>query len=133
MPAALVLAAAAAVSACESENALDTNLITVESLSDLLSFSVNGLDNVTGGVQYLWPMTGGQAVVDVTESINSGSAIIQIRDGGNVVRYQEDARDAVDSTTAPGAQGLWQVSIVLTKVTGGFSFTASRLDTMSTP
>jgi len=133
MPAALVLAAAAVLAACESENALDENLITVETLSDLLSFSVNGLDNMTGGVQYLWPMTGGQAVVDVTQAISSGTAIIQIRDGGGVVRYQEDARDAVDSVTAPGAQGFWQVSVVLTKVTGEFSFTASRLDTISTP
>jgi hypothetical protein len=131
--AAIVLATAGALAACESENALDTNLITFTSLSDQFSFSVNGLDNVTGGVQYFWPMTGTQADVDVTQGISSGTAIIQIRDGAGVVRYQEDARDEVDSTTVAGAQGFWQVSVVLTKVTGEFSFVVSRHDTLSSP
>lgn len=130
---ALVLTVAGSLAACEGENALDTNLITFDNLSDQFTFSVNGLDNVTGGVQYFWPMTGAQADVDVTQSITSGQAIIQIRDGAGVVRYQEDARDEVDSTTVVGAQGFWQVNVVMTKVTGEFSFTATRHDTLSVP
>jgi len=129
----LLLAAACALAACETENALDTNLITTIALSDQFTFSVNGLDHMTGGVQYFWPMTGTQADIDVTQALTSGNAIIQIRDGAGVVRYQEDARDEVDSITTPGAQGFWQVAVVLTKATGEFSFTAVRYDTTSAP
>ncbi len=121
---ALGVLAAAALAACESENPLDRNLISASSIPDLFSFSVNGLDNVTGGDRYYWTVTGTQAVIDMSQAMSSGTAIVQIRDGSGDVRYLEDAADAVDTTTVAGTSGLWQVDIVLTKVTGGFSFTA---------
>lgn len=124
---ALAAVVAVALTACESENALDTNLITASSVPDQFDFSVNGLDNVTGGVRYFWTVTGPQAQIDMSQTITSGTAIVQIRDGAGDVRYQEDAADGIDTTTVAGASGFWQIDIVLTKVTGGFGFTAVRV------
>jgi hypothetical protein len=129
----MALAACLASAACEDENPLNTDLIVASSVPDQFSWSIDGLDNVTGGVQYLWTVTGEQVVVDVTSGISSGNAIVQIRDGATTVRYEEYAEDAVDDTTDISATGLWQVAVVLTKVTGGFSFTANVLDTLLTP
>jgi hypothetical protein len=122
----LAVAAAMALAGCESTNTLEDNQITVNNLSDNLSVSVTALDNVTDGERYLWSMTGPQAVVDVTQAITSGTAILQIRDGAGTVVYQEDIGDAVDDTTTLGASGLWQVDLALTKVSGEFSFTVLR-------
>jgi len=122
-----------AVSACEAETELTTAMDEVSSVPDQFSWSVTGLENTTGGVQYFWTVTGEQAVIDVTEAISSGSGIIQIRDGAGVVVYEEQAEDAVDDTTDVSEPGLWQVSVVVTKLTGGFSFTGIRLDTLAVP
>ncbi len=122
----LAAAAAIALAGCESTNTLEENQISVTNLSDNLSVSVTALDNVTDGERYLWSMTGPQAVVDVTQAITSGTAILQIRDGTGTVVYQEDIGDAVDDTTTLGASGLWQVDLALTKVSGEFSFTVLR-------
>lgn len=121
-----MVAAAMALAGCESTNSLEPNQVTVVNLSDDFSFSVTALDNVSDGEQHLWGMTGTQVEVDVTQSISSGNAILQIRDGGGTVVYQENIGDAVDSTFA-GLTGLWQVDVVLTKVSGEFSFTILRV------
>jgi hypothetical protein len=130
---ALVIGTTVALAACESENPLDTNLITIGSLPDLFTFSVNGLDNVSGAERYYWAVTGGEAAVEVTSSISSGTAIIQIRDGAGNIVYQEDAADAVADTTTAAVQGFWQINVVLTKVTGGFDFSVQRVDSLSGP
>jgi hypothetical protein len=130
---ALATVAVAGLAACEGENPLDPDAITVEILTDQLSFSVSGLVNVTGGDSYLMALTSTQAVIDVTQSISSGTAIVQLRDGSGQVVYQENARDAVDDTTDVAEPGLWQVAVVMTKVTGGFSFTVQRFDTVTVP
>ena len=110
---------------CESTNTLELSQVTVVNLSDNFAFSVTALDNVSHAEPYLWGMTGTEAVVDVTQSISSGAAILQIRDGGGTVVYQEDIGDQVDSTFV-GRAGLWQINVVLTKVSGEFSFTVLR-------
>ena len=120
------MAAAIALAGCESTNTLDPSQITVISLSDDFSFSATALDNVTDGERYLMSMTGTQAVVDVTQAITSGTAILQIRDGAGTIRYQEDIGDAVDSVTVVSIAGLWQIDVALTKVSGEFSFTVLR-------
>jgi hypothetical protein len=129
-----VLAATAtlALAACEAENELDPNLVTVSSIPDAFQFSVSGLDNVTDGERYFWAVTGSEVAVDITQSISGGTAILQLRDGTGDVVYQEDVADQVDDTLT-GVLGLWQVDIVLTKVTGGFDVAAQRVDTTTTP
>ena len=122
----LAAAAAMALAGCESTNTLDPSQVVVVSLSDNFSLSATGLDNVSDGERYLLSMTGTQAVVDVTQAISSGTAILQIRDGSGAVVYQEDIGDAVDDTTTAGVAGLWQVDVALTKVSGEFSFTVLR-------
>lgn len=130
VPLALVCLVAAA---CETETELTAAMDEVSSVPDFFSWSVTGLENTTGGVQYFWTVTGEQAVIDVTEAISSGSGIIQIRDGAGEVVYEEQAEDAVDDTTDISAPGLWQVSVVITKLTGDFSFTGTTLDTLAVP
>jgi hypothetical protein len=127
------VAACLAAAACESETELTMAMDDVSSVPDQFSWSVSGLENTTGGVQYFWTVTNEQAVIDVTQAISSGSAIIQIRDGAGTVVYEESANDAVDDTTDISAPGLWQVSVVVTKLTGGFSFTGVTLDTLAVP
>ena len=114
-----------ALAGCESTNSLELSQVTVVNLSDAFSFSVTALDNVSDSEQHLWGMTGTEVAVDVTQSISSGDAILQIRDGGGTVVYQEDIGDQVDSTFV-GLTGLWQIDVVLTKVSGEFSFTVAR-------
>lgn len=123
----LAVAAAMALAGCESTHTLDPSQITVVSLSDDFSFTATALDNVSDGEQYFLSMTGGQAVVDVTQAISSGTAILQLRDGAGTVVYQEDIGDAVDDTITSGVAGFWQVDVVLTKVSGEFSFTVVRV------
>lgn len=122
-----------AATACESETELTTGMITVENVPDLFSWSVTDLENVSGGIQYFWTVTGTQAIIDVDQSISSGSAIIQVRDGAGVVVYEHQANNAVYDTTAVSSAGLWQVAIVLSKLDGGFNVSAVRLDTLSNP
>lgn len=128
----LLLLTSVGLAACESTNTLDPNLITTVHLQDFFSFDVNGLDNVSDAERYFWVTTGQRVVVDVTPSITSGTAILQLRDTNGTIKYREDIGDGVDTTTATGIAGIWQVDIVLTEVTGAFSFTLER-DTLSAP
>ncbi|MSR20482.1 MAG: hypothetical protein EXR91_05830 [Gemmatimonadetes bacterium] len=120
---ALAVVAAISLAGCESTNTLDPSQITVVSLSDYFSFSATALDNVSDGERYFLSMTATQAVVDVTQAISSGTAILQIRGGGGTVFYQEDIKTRSTLRTPLAAAGLWQVDVVLTKVSGEFSFT----------
>lgn len=126
------LVASTALAACESTNTLDLNLVTTVQLQDFFSFDVNGLDNVSDSERYFWVTTGQRVAVDVTPAITSGTAILQLRDANGTIKYREDVGDGVDTTTTTGIAGVWQVDIVLTKVTGAFSFTLER-DTLSAP
>lgn len=122
----LALAAAAALTGCDGTNTLDDSQITIQDLSDDFSWSVAGLDEVSDGRRYLWTVTGTQIAVDVTQSISGGSAFLQIRDGLGTVVYAENIGDEVDADSDVGVAGLWQIDIVLTKVSGGFGFRAQR-------
>lgn len=126
------LFASIALAACESTNTLDLNLVTTVHLQDFFSFDVNGLDNVSDAARYFWVTTGQRVVVDVTPSITQGTAILQLRDTNGTIKYRESIGDGVDTTTATGIAGIWQVDIVLTEVGGGFSFTLER-DTLPAP
>lgn len=128
----MLLLASMGLAACEDTNTLDLNLVTTVHLQDYFSFEVSGLDNVSDAERYFWVTTGQEVIVDVTPSITSGTAILQLRDTNGTIKYREDVADGVDSTTTSGIAGIWQVDIVLTEVTGGFSFTLER-DTVSTP
>jgi hypothetical protein len=128
----VLLFASMGLAACEDTNTLDLNLVTTVQLQDYFSFDVNGLDNVSDAARYFWVTTGQAVVVDVTPSITKGTAILQLRDTNGTVKYRENIADGVDTTTTSGIAGIWQVDIVLTEVTGGFSFTLER-DTVSTP
>ncbi len=128
----MLLAASTGLAACESTNTLDLNLVTTVHLQDYFSFDVNGLDNVSDAARYFWVTTGQRVVVDVTPAITGGTAILQLRDTNGTIKYREDIGDGVDSTTTTGISGVWQVDVVLTKVTGAFSFTLER-DTLSAP
>ena len=127
-----VLLASLALAACEDTNTLDLNLVTTVHLQDYFSFEVNGLDNVSDAERYFWVTTGQRVTVDVTPAITSGTAILQLRDTNGTIKYREDVGDGVDSTTTSGIAGIWQVDIVLTGVSGGFSFTLER-DTVPEP
>lgn len=118
--------AVAVLAACEDASLLPDSQIILLNLPDDFALEVTALKKVTDGRSYLWPVTGTQAVVDITQAISSGSAILQIRDGAGVVVYAEDIRNDVDGPTDVGAVGIWQIVVVLTKVSGTFSFTVQR-------
>ena len=114
------------MAACEDENTLDENLITVTELQDVFVFTVTGLDDVTDARRYLWAMTGNQATVDVTPGITGGSAFFQIRGGNGDVVYAEDVQSEVDGVTEENIFGLWQIDIVFEKASGEFSIALAR-------
>ena len=124
--------AAAALAGCEKTNALDLNLVTISNLQDAFTFSVNGLDNVSDAERYYMTTTGPQVIVEVTEAISSGIALLQIRDGAGDIVYQEDLADDIDELITSSITGFWQIDLVLTEVTGAFDFRIYR-DTPSVP
>lgn len=123
------LTLAACLGACEDENALEDSLITVDALTDIFSFSVSGLDRMTGAKSYLWATTGNQVTVDVTSGLSGGSAFLQIRGGDGEVVYAEDIESQIDGLTEESFPGIWQVVVVIEKASGDFSIALARHDT----
>jgi hypothetical protein len=121
-----LLALAISLAACDDTNTLDPNLVTYTDLADLFTFSVAGLENVSDATRYLWLMSGDQAFVDVSPSLSSGSAFLQIRGANGDVVYAEDIGAEVDALTEVNFGGIWQIDIVFEKASGSFGFTIER-------
>jgi hypothetical protein len=111
---------------CSDPNTLESGQVVEVNLLDRFEFEATGLDNVTDTRSRLFTITGTQATVDVTAGITAGSARLQLRDPAGAVVYSEFIEDEVDGLTDSGGPGLWQVDIVLSEVTGEFSFTLER-------
>jgi hypothetical protein len=115
------------LAACDDTNPLDDSLVTYTDLADLFTYSVVGLENVSDvSGPFLWVMGGDQAVVDVTSSLSSGSAFLQIRGGSGEVVYAEDIESEVDGPTEVDVGGLWEIAIVFEKASGGFGISIER-------
>jgi hypothetical protein len=121
------------LAACEQENTLNPAFVTTTQLSDLFSYGVVGLENVSDADRYLWLMTGDQATVDVSPALSGGSAFLQIRSGDGEIVYAENIGDEVDGVTDVGFSGIWQIDIIFDKASGGFGFELERDTIPATP
>jgi hypothetical protein len=128
-----LLGLALLLAACEEENTLNPALVTTTQLSDLFSYGVVGLENVSDADRYLWLMTGDQATVDVSPALSGGSAFLQIRSGDGEIVYAENIGDEVDGVTDVGFSGIWQIDIIFDKASGGFGFELERDTIPATP
>ncbi len=124
---ALAVVVPLALLACESDNAIGPgNTLVVLNIQDQFSFSIMALDNVTDSERHIWVNSGTTASINITQAITQGTATLQIRDGAGTILYSDNIADDIDTTTSVGVTGLWQIDVVMTKVTGEFSFTVDR-------
>lgn len=118
---------AACLGACEEEQALDDDLISVTILQDVFEFEVTGLDKMTGSRRFFWTMTGNQATVDITPGLTDGNAFLQIRGADSEVVYAEDIESEIDGPVE-NFPGIWQLDIVIEKASGEFAIRLERVE-----
>jgi hypothetical protein len=112
--------------ACEKGNVLDDSLVTVTDLSDIFTFSVVGLENVTDSRRYFPFMSADTVIVDVTSALTDGNVYLQVRTADGTVVYGENVGDEIDTVTSATVAGIWQVDIIFQKASGGFGIRLER-------
>jgi hypothetical protein len=114
------------LAACEDPNTLDPTLVSTTERSDYLTYAVVGLENVSDADRRFLSMTGNEALVDVSPSLTSGAAFLQIRGGDGAIVYAEDIGTEVDGVTDIGIPGIWQIDVIYEEASGGFEFLIER-------
>jgi hypothetical protein len=122
-----LVAVAALVVGCGGSNVIGPeNQLEANSAADNFQFQVSNLDNVSQNLSYTWENTGTQAVVDISQAISAGSAMLTVTDADGAVMYQDDVRADNDGDTSVGTAGVWRVELQLEGVTGTFNFRVQR-------
>jgi hypothetical protein len=122
-----LVAVAALVVGCGGSNVIGPeNQLEVNSATDTFQFQVSSLDNISQTLSYTWENTGTQAVVDISQAISAGSAMLTVTDADGAVMYQDDVRADNDGDTSIGTTGVWRIELQLEGVAGTFNFRVQR-------
>ena len=90
--------------------------------TDNFAFQSSHVTNVSQTLQYTWQTTGTRANVNQACQIESGSAMITIRDSAGQQVYSSSLSANGTFVTASGVAGAWTIRLVLTNLNGTLNF-----------
>jgi hypothetical protein len=93
---------------------------------DAFQFQVTAVDGYTGVLNYPWTNTGVMANVDQSCAVESGQAIVTLRDSAGNEVYTEDLSVDGSYTSAEGLAGDWQVRVEFIAMVGTLNFRAEK-------
>jgi hypothetical protein len=116
-----------ALSGCANEVGPD-NELTVVNTTDLFSFTIENLGEVTDAFRFDWENTGTRARIEILQGIQQGAALLAIQDAEGTLLYRDDIADDNDTVTATGVAGTWKIEVSLDNTVGSFNFTVTKED-----
>jgi len=124
----IAAAAILLITACEdSKNGIGPeNQLEVTNAVDQFQFQLTALDDVSDRKTYDWENTGTQAIIDISQAISGGSALLRITDANGTVVYEADIADDQDGFTQEGEAGTWRINVILSRTTGTFNFRVQK-------
>ena len=122
-----LLAGTVAIAACSDATGIGPeNQLEVDTATDNFEFQVSDLVGVSEDLSYTWQNTGSQAVVDVSQAVTGGAALLTIRDAEGTIVYEADIGDDSDGDTTEGVAGDWTIELELEESSGTFNFRVQR-------
>lgn len=101
--------------------------IQINNSPDTFQFTANGTANLSSLLDYTWSNSGTQATIIHSSTVDSGTALLYLYDGGGNLVYSNGLSASATEQSQVGTAGDWLVRVSLNNCWGNLSFHVQKL------
>jgi len=121
-PALLAVSLALLGGGCAASRSQVARDFTVMNETDVFELHYGTLENFSNRQTFSWTNTGSRARVRQASSVQSGVALVEIRDPSGLVVHSKNLREQGSFVSFEGKPGVWKITVILDRAAGSLTF-----------